>query len=460
LARILLRAHKNPLRAFSAEESLERNVVGSNSGNLVFSQAVYRLLSTTNNELSTSGVTKKPVEQINDEFDHLVIPLANAFRASYLHTLDALTDLIEQVTIPVTVVGVGAQASIEGEVRHGDNVDAATRRFTRAVLERSPSIGVRGEFTQKYLRNLGFGDEQVKVIGCPSMFMWGPDLKVTRRVGALTPQSPIALNISPYVPEMGPISLDHAERYPNLVYVAQNRETLALLLDGTYPGSPLRIAQMRGTEAPVSLDHPLVRQDRTRFFVDPRTWFDFLADYHFSFGTRIHGNISSLLAGTPALVLAHDSRTVELADYHRIPHRIIDSLPDNVDAAALYAEAEWDSLNAAHPARWETFAAFLDEHRLTHVYADGQSAATFDAALRAAPFPPPVGTLMGAAPEELYRMKSELKAVQAELAKTRKELRSRPVPLSSRLPRQLRRVGRRVQRGAAAVARRSGSPHS
>ena len=37
-----------------------------------------------------------------------------------------------------------------------------TKRFVAAVLDHSPSIGVRGEFTRDYLRGLGFGDEHVR----------------------------------------------------------------------------------------------------------------------------------------------------------------------------------------------------------------------------------------------------------------------------------------------------------
>ena len=124
---------------------------------------------------------------------------------------------------------------------------------------------------------------------------------------------------------MGPISLYGAEHYPNLVYMAQNIQTLELMLHGTYPMG--KKGTMLRTGVPVSLKHPLIRQNRVRFFLDPKTWFAHLANYDFSFGTRIHGNIAALLAGTPALLLAHDSRTLELADYHEIPYREIGALP-------------------------------------------------------------------------------------------------------------------------------------
>ncbi|WP_410089573.1 polysaccharide pyruvyl transferase family protein, partial [Streptomyces sp. gb1(2016)] len=49
--------------------------------------------------------------------------------------------------------------------------EPTVREFVTEVLNRSASIGVRGEFTEQYLKNMGFRD--VEVIGCPSMFMNG-----------------------------------------------------------------------------------------------------------------------------------------------------------------------------------------------------------------------------------------------------------------------------------------------
>jgi hypothetical protein len=414
MPQILIRAHKNPFTVADADTTYRQNLIGNNTGNLVFSQAVYRLLSTGGTDLETSGLARSHPRVINSRFDHVVIPLANAFRASYLDTLDALSNLIEQLTIPVTVLGVGSQASLNGVYKAADRVKPATTRFVRAVLNRSPSIGVRGERTRDYLKSLGFGDEHIKVIGCPSMFMYGPDLHVEKKVESLTIDSPIALNVSPYVPQMGPISLYAAERFPRLVYMGQNMQTLELMLYGSYPKGK-KMTALAASGAPITLDHPLIRSDRVRFFLDPKTWFEHLSQYDFSFGTRIHGNIAALLSGTPALLLAHDSRTLELAEYHEIPHRTITSIEADADAVSLYAESDWDALNKAHPDRWDTFAAFLEEHRLTHVYGEGQTSSAFDDRLAATEFPPPVRTLMGFSPEELYEMRRTVTDLGREL---------------------------------------------
>jgi Polysaccharide pyruvyl transferase len=414
MPQILIRAHKNPFTVADADTTYRQNLIGNNTGNLVFSQAVYRLLSTADAEVQTSGLAKSQPRAINSRYDHVVIPLANAFRHSYIETLDALSTLIEQLTIPVSVLGVGSQASLDGVYKGADTLKPEVIRFVRAVLDRSPSIGVRGEHTREYLASLGFGDEHVKVIGCPSMFMYGPNLNVERKVDSLTVDSPIAFNVSPYVREMGPISLRCAERFPNLVYMAQNIQTLELMLYGSYPkGKKMNAMAAKG--APITLEHPLIRSDRVRFFLDPTTWFDHLAQYDFSFGTRIHGNIAALLAGTPALLLAHDSRTLELAEYHEIPHRTITSIEADADAISLYAESDWNRLNKAHPDRWDAFAAFLEDHRLAHVYEEGQDPSAFDERLAATEFPPPVRTLMGFSPEELYELRRSVADLGREL---------------------------------------------
>jgi hypothetical protein len=414
MPQILIRAHKNPFTVADADTTYRQNLIGNNTGNLVFSQAVYRLLSTADADLETSGLAKSHPRVIDSRFDHVVIPLANAFRASYIETLDALSNLIEQLTIPVSVLGVGSQASLTGIYKGADSLKLATTRFVRAVLKRSPSIGVRGERTAEYLKALGFGDEHIRVIGCPSMFMYGPDLHVDEKVESLSHDSPIAFNVSPYVPQMGPISLYAAEHFPRLMYMAQNIQTLELMLYGSYPKGK-KMTAMAASGAPITLDHPLIRSDRVRFFLDPKTWFEHLAQYDFSFGTRIHGNIAALLAGTPALLLAHDSRTLELAEYHEIPHRTITSIEEDADAISLYDECDWNRLNKAHPARWDAFAGFLEEHQLRHVYEEGQNPSAFDDRLAATEFPPPVRTLMGFSPEELYEMRRTVTDLGREL---------------------------------------------
>jgi hypothetical protein len=395
--RILIRSRRDPFTPTSALDTYARNTIGDNVGNLVFSNASHRLMSRQDNEV-VSNQFKHDVSKaarINEEYDVFVVPLANAFRPSFHKQLDALTALIEQLTIPVVVLGVGAQAGTHRNLERLDPIEDSVKRFVSAVLDRSPAVGVRGEVTAEYLQNLGFSD--VEVIGCPSLFMRGPDLHVEKTLPRLTRRSPLAINISPYVKQMGPITMAAYERYPHLTYVAQDRNTLRLLLEGD--ADPKDVGKR--SLLPVHETHPLYREDKIRFFLDPWTWFDFLATQEFSFGSRIHGNIVSLLAGTPAVVLAHDSRTLELADYHEIPHRLVNDVPKDVDPADLYAEADFSGFNSGHQKRWETFASFMERSGLTHIYQGGAvdpGAAAFDAQVAATTFPGPARPMPSRSP--------------------------------------------------------------
>lgn len=444
MARILLRAHKSPFHSASATETVSKRLIGSNVGNLMFSHASYRLLSTSAAEITTSKFEGLDANEINENYDVAVVPLANAFRASLIEGVREMAALFEKLTIPIVILGVGAQGPVSGEFKSSD-LDEVVTRFVRAVLERSPSIGVRGELTAQYLANLGFGAEHVDVIGCPSLFMRGPEFNVVRKVEALTKYSRISLNVSPYRPLIGPISLDHAQRYPNLMYTAQDQRTLGLMLTGVF-----RAPYTPPEGSPTSLDHPLIRENRVRFCLDPSTWMDYLSTFDFSFGTRVHGTIAALLAGTPAVLLAHDSRTLELADYHQIPHRVLNNRLKRVDAAKLYAKADWGPTISGHGERWERMTDFLAKHDLQHVYLPGESPDAFDERLAAVDFPPPVQMGMRHSLEELYEMQRRLPELNAGLKRAEAELAADRRPntrtrgVLGQLKRRVRKAVRRI----------------
>ena len=313
-----------------------------------------------------------------------MVPLANAFRPSFEESLIQMTQLIRRLRIPVVILGVGAQASLGGDLDRLKPIEASVRGIRgSAVLDHAPSIGVRGEITYEYLRGLGYRD--VEVIGCPSMFLYGDALRVEKTVTRLERDTPMSLNVSPYVKAMGPIVTFHLERYPNLTCVAQDLDTLGMLLYGE--------TNARGPETtgvPVHVSHPLFRQDRVRFYVEPWPWISDLRSVAFAFGSRIHGNIAAILAGTPAYVLAHDSRTLELARYFGIPHRALRAGGPVVDAADLYEEADYASLNDGHAARFAVMQAYLRRHGLADVFADGDGGRAFDERVAVTDFPPAV----------------------------------------------------------------------
>ncbi|WFE39448.1 polysaccharide pyruvyl transferase family protein [Micromonospora sp. WMMD998] len=417
--RILLRARKGPFDVLTPEETFAGNWIGDNSGNLVFSHAAHKLLATATAQITPNRAPADPrdADEINERYDVFVVPLANAFRRSFVHRLNPLTRLIERLKIPVVVLGVGVQTNVDGDREYLRQIDEPVSAFCRAVLDRSHSIGVRGEITESYLRTLGFS--AVEQIGCPSMFLHGDEFPLAKKRPELTTDARIALTISPYVASMAKVVRHHRERYPNLCYIPQDLRTLGTLLYGDAP-------EHRGkrSEMPLHTSHPLFVQDKVRMFVDPWTWMAHLSGFDFNFGTRIHGTITALLAGTPGYLFAHDSRTLELARYFDIPHRIMRDVPADVDAADLHAEADYTALTAGHKARFDTITAFLAKHDLGTSFADGDSAARFDKQVQETEFPPAVGPAAAATPAELLTRIQRLRDENRALAETIDGLRA------------------------------------
>ncbi|KUO22335.1 polysaccharide pyruvyl transferase family protein [Streptomyces dysideae] len=383
--RILLRSGKSPYDVVPVEEALHRDVIATNSGNLIFSDAAHKILETPDTKVVSNGIRTNlgAAERINEKYDAFVVPLANAFRPSFEPQLKRLTRLIKQLRIPVVVLGVGAQAGLDYDPARLKPMEPAVRDFVSAVLDRSASIGVRGEFTEKYLRDLGYQD--VELIGCPSMFLYGKELPVAKRAPALTAESRIAVNGSHNAVQKQGLAqvIDRAHaRYPYLRYIGQNLSDARQLhwRDLSDPNGLV-------TEMPTHPGHPMYREDKVRVYVDPVTWIDDLREFDFSFGSRIHGNIAALLAGTPATVLCGDSRTLELCRYFDIPHRRIDKLPEDLDPASLYEEADFGALTGGHQERFERFTAFLDRNGLENTFTHGDSGAAFDQRMRSLAFP-------------------------------------------------------------------------
>jgi hypothetical protein len=186
---------------------------------------------------------------------------------------------------------------------------------------------------------------------------------------------------------MGGLLRRAAARYPHLTYVPQTLVELRMLLWGEpVPGE-------LDPSMPTTVDDELYRSDRIRMFIDAHTWHAFMRDQEFAFGTRLHGNIAALAAGTPAFLLTFDSRTTEVAEYHAIPHASLRSVAEDADPAALYERTDLSDFNARGPALLDHYLAFLEANGLDHVHQAGHANPGFAQRLDEVSFPGPVGTL-------------------------------------------------------------------
>ncbi|TSD62343.1 polysaccharide pyruvyl transferase family protein [Aeromicrobium piscarium] len=402
--RLLIRAGKEPWIPLSPETTLSHNVLGTNSGNLLFSTAVFAALGVEGNQtradyfqVERNGDPVRIGARLRAEFDHLVLPFANAFRGGFARQLDRWTDVIERADLPVSVLGVGGQFRLgEDPPSSSPEVAAAARRFVRAVLDRSPSIGVRGPVTAAYLRSLGFPDDAIEQIGCPSLYRPDVPARMSRCAEGLGDDARIVLNLTPRIRSAGTEPLASLVRrtvddFDDVLYVAQENQDLDHLLWAA------PFAETSHPDLPRHPGHRLLNEDRTRIFVDERTWRHHIADYDFAVGNRIHGTIASVLAGLPAVVLPFDSRTAELAEVHALPRTRLSELEAGLTCRELYEQVDADRFNRAHKQNLRRYVRFLERHDLAHGF--DRETTVFQEQMRAVSLPAAVGPVTAGGPE-------------------------------------------------------------
>lgn len=392
-----MRGYSDAVPRLNAAQALHGRAIGKNVGNLIFTASTQRTLTTPDADVTVLKLASfwRHPERMSEEFDHVVIPLANSFRGEFTEALQQMTSFIEKVSIPVTILGVGAQASLSYDWSELDPLAGEVKAFVAAVLDHGPTIGVRGELTADYVRSLGFSD--VTVIGCPSMFYNGTELKVGAGPERFDASTRIAFNLTRHVPLPDGWVREHFARHPASIYVAQDAVDLRMMLGGRPQTRP-------DADFPGNLAHPALRRNRTRLYLHGPTWIESMRSQEFAFGSRIHGNVAPLLAGVPAHVIAHDSRTRELAEYFEIPHTLSTQITSESTAEALFAASDYSGMIANHPRRLATFTDFLDSHGLDHIHRHPGVPSSFDEEVAA----------VGPRPESVISVRSTVPATLGE----------------------------------------------
>lgn len=361
---VSIRPRFEDLSALSMDQIFDR--LGSNAGNLLFTNAVQRQLRW--DEAETGGRFEPAT--VNEKFDVVVIPAANWLYERF--DFAVLASLVEQLTIPVVLIGIGAQA---GPERRIPQIPEGTLRLVRTVSERSALIGTRGDFSTEVLDH--YGIRNVQAIGCPSLYLTPKGVFNIRR--NRNPESILVAGTRYGAP--GRDKSPEARRQHALYALAvseklyinyqSERPEMDFLLKGQQPsvfaGIEPSTCKYYGVETMVELYDYL--REFGRCFVDIDEWIEAMRGFDFYFGSRVHGAISSLLAGTPACLVTHDSRTMELGEFAEIPSMWIE------DVGALTRDRLEEISSAIDLDRFERrmkmiyadYVRFLEANGLEHV---------------------------------------------------------------------------------------------
>lgn len=401
--KILMRASVSPFEVHEPIEVICQKVIGNNTGNLLFAYSMTRTLMTEDVEIDfladkVVAHTKVDAQKINEEYDFLVLPMANSFRKQFMQCMTKWTELIEKLTIPVVVTGIGIQMPYEPDVTEGHVYDECVKRFIKAVLNHSASVGVRGTITESYLNHLGFSNTEIDVTGCPSFAMFGPGLPV-RDKKPLTADSSVCVTGSVANPvNFKEFMIKNRKLLPNYYFMPQFVDDLKLM----YLGIPLPVTKDSQVLYPHLINDEVFVNDKARFFINFPSILEFNKNIDFNYGTRIHGAVGSILSGVPSFLFPTDARIRELAEYHNVPNMPASLVDENTDIFDIYEKTDFSQVNKGHEERFWHFVDFLNNNGLPHIYLDkDRKTVPFDEKIKTIDFEGPIRSVTTCSTEEM-----------------------------------------------------------
>lgn len=221
-------------------------------------------------------------------------------------------------------------------------------------MNKSEIIGVRGEITAEYMKHLGFLEEKdFTVIGCPSMYIHGDTLPLKTPV-ELTPKSLVSVNRKINIPrKLHSFITTQSGKFDNCIFVPQGIDDLMMLYGGT-PINKRKYPHIHESY-PSRICDTLPATNHEIGFTNVPSWIEFLHSRDFTFGTRIHGNIASIISGTPTYIFSPDARVLELAKYHNIQHISAENITSKTDIFKLYEKADFYSVQKSHKQRFNHY---------------------------------------------------------------------------------------------------------
>jgi hypothetical protein len=342
-----------------------------NQGNYIHGAAARRLLRCHCESYIPGMWTEEGLERIRSNHSHLILVVANAIRlgapAGAIETLlqeqAILAKNIERARLPVVVLSLGAQANLG--TLPDSSVAAETLRLLKVISSHCQKIAVRGAFTAEACIKLGV--KNVEVVECQSFF-WHLTPHFTQRLTDPSPDTAaqaVAFNFTHAAREAALINQAMASGYD---FIGQGNIHEQEIHDDELPTTPYRWGVDIALEKGLIDQGPYENWIKTHFFQfdDPSSWIEHMKRYGFSFGTRLHGNMAALIAGTRALWIVHDMRTKEVCEHFRLPFVEFETLGKGAALADLVERADYLDCIRSYPDRFRALYEYLEGAGVPH----------------------------------------------------------------------------------------------
>ncbi|MDQ3288184.1 MAG: polysaccharide pyruvyl transferase family protein [Pseudomonadota bacterium] len=296
--------------------------VGSNVGNLAFVHAIDKQLGGALPRLNRG----EKIEKINAMPGTAVLPCANHLGVHVNLAREAAH--FARIERPMVAIGLGAQGGYAMEAL--PELPEGSIRWLRVLAEHAPTaapnISVRGEFSLRLLEKHGVADRGV-ALGCPSLFI-NPAPALGQQVMAAIerPIKRVAVAAGHYRwTHMKKLEASLAQLVDQTggAYILQSPlQMLKLYRNESQALLPADIDSLRSSILPHGSNEDVIEWYRrySRAFFDVPTWMNYLRQFDFVIGARIHGVMLAIQAGVPGVCVAHDSRTLELCQTMALPY--------------------------------------------------------------------------------------------------------------------------------------------
>lgn len=340
---------------------------GCNLGNILIGNGVTSVLEGYN--FMFRGQFSSP-QEAEEKCEHIVIPASNFLWKNF--DLGPMAEFIEPTNLPVTMIGLGAQTNDRSLITE---IHPNTLRLVKIISERSPSIGVRGFYTAEVLA--AHGILNVEVLGCPSLYAKGkPPLHIGENENPSLER--FAVNFSRRVHshsfnheilQLIENSLLNLAIKHHFTFIAQD-ELEELAIASGIPSDTEIIKVTSYFNGPNKSEVVNYFSKNTIYFHDFQSWSNFMITRSGCIGSRLHGNIAALTNGIPSLIIAHDSRTLEICSLIGAPHINIKNIepsqvsPEFILNAFQSADYSLYFSNMGH--LFHRYKKFLDLHGLVN----------------------------------------------------------------------------------------------
>jgi polysaccharide pyruvyl transferase WcaK-like protein len=308
-------------------ENLART--GANTGNLFIGNGLFQNLDCAEKKYGLSFTTSDPT-RLHERFDTIFVPASNFLNSS--SDFSEAYDFLSKTKLPIFCFGLGSQHLPDRQLV----LKPGTEKFIRLLSERGGSIGVRGLFTAELLNSMGINN--ISVVGCPSLL--NMSTAAANRLQTAKPSlEKMGVHFSNNVRShaINPAALRETENAlfaramaENSYYIIQNEIEEFQLASAANSGNEVEVERIIGALSKVfgvdQVNQTLsdFLRHRIRYFFSVDRWIGSMTTMTSCIGSRFHGTVGAILAGTPSFLLAHDMRTAEMADFFKIPSVTVD----------------------------------------------------------------------------------------------------------------------------------------